>query len=334
MNYKKTTENIIDLIKKMKSRKEIQTYFRSGLDLAQKNQISYKSWSKDLDKFINELEEEDRINKLLKSYGVTKIDKRFESKTIVLLTMFLAALNEKEQLEDQLNQVTDSYDEVLALITHEFKNILTSIHGYNMMLEKHLSKEKDKAEYNKLMSSDRLTRQLFDMVDSLLKMSLGEKGLLEPEYKLIDFVQNILHPVIADIDDQLKKKKMTISTNMITDNSILECDENLIDIVMRNLLINAVKYGEPGTEIAVKISYNEGKFFVAVKNKCKHIPKDFCNEIFQKFKSKKIGSVKGGTGIGLYNVKNILRLHQGDISCKISSNREIEFSFDLPRRVV
>jgi signal transduction histidine kinase len=202
------------------------------------------------------------------------------------------------------------------------------------MLEKHLSKEKDNAGYNTLMSSDRLTRQLFDMVDSLLKMSLGEKGLLEPEYKLIDFVQDILHPVIADLDDQLKKKKMTISTNKITDNSILECDENLIDIVMRNLLINAVKYGEPGTEISVKISHKERKFFVSVMNSCKHIPKDFCKEIFQKFKSKKIGSVKGGTGIGLYNVKNILRLHQGDISCQISSNREIEFSFDLPRRVV
>ena len=97
--------------------------------------------------------------------------------------LLFAIFKDKIQFEKKLQEVTTSYDEVLGLITHEFKNILTSIHGYNMLLEKHLAREKDKEPFNYLMDSDRLTRQLFDMTNSLLKMSLGEKGLLKPELK-------------------------------------------------------------------------------------------------------------------------------------------------------
>jgi K+-sensing histidine kinase KdpD len=256
-----------------------------------------------------------------------------KDKISILSSVFISLLKDKELYGKKLSELSNSYDEVLGLITHEFKNILTSIHGYNMLLEKRLSEDKDKMTLNYLMDSDRLTRQLFDMTDSLLKMSLGEKGLIKPELKLVDFCENLLEPLQRDLETQLKSKNMQIVLKQQTKNLVLECDEGLLDIVIRNLLINAIKYGQQNTEIIVNINRDKNNFFAAVRNFSDVIPRDLCHGIFEKFKSKEIGSEKGGTGIGLYNVKNIIHLHQGTITCKCSAKKWIEFKFNIPQKI-
>jgi signal transduction histidine kinase len=313
-------------------RKELQTYLQKGFELIKNKQVPYKKWIKDLEKYIHGLEDRNEID-ILKQHSDKSMAGTVEDYCILLLLgLISAAFNEQKQLSEKIIQLTDSYDEVLGFITHEFKNILTSIHGYNMMMEKQLTAQKNDKLYQPLMSSDRLTRQLFDMVDSLLKMFMGEKGLLEPEFKLIDFVRDVVDPVKADIEDQLQTKNMRIIVEDSTAGPMLEGDEVLLDIVMRNLLMNAVKYGKEKTDIIIKILKTDENFIVSVKNACGPLPKDLCKDIFKKFRSRKIGSAKGGTGIGLYNVKNIVNLHKGDISCYTSPAPAIEFKFNLPQR--
>ena len=73
------------------------------------------------------------------------------------------------------------------------------------------------------------------------------------------------------------------------------------------------------SEISVTIERTATDFKVSIKNFCNVIPADLCEDIFEKFKSRPIGKEKGGTGIGLYNVRNIIHLHQGNITCKSSA---------------
>jgi len=315
-------------------KKELYEYFNKGLDIINKDEPVYKSCLKAIQEILERRETQDEIRLTEETLSHLPSIKDIKPEIVILSSVVSAILKDKEKNKNKLKDVTSSYDEVLGLITHEFKNILTSIHGYNMLLEKHLIGEKDKECFHYLLDSDRLTRQLFDMTDSLLKMSLGEKGLLKPELKLIDFVENILAPVKRDLNDQLQSKKMRILFKQKTKNLIFECDEGLLDIVIRNLLINAIKYGKQNTEITVAIDRNRNDFFVSVKNMSDGIPADLCDNIFQKFRSRKIGSEKGGTGIGLYNVKNIINLHQGTISCKCLAGKWIEFKFNIPQKIL
>jgi K+-sensing histidine kinase KdpD len=300
-------------MKAQKNIKSFQEYLSNGLDLINKDDPIYV----DLLSGITELLE--------------KLDNKIPE-TDILALVFLTLLKDKEACEKKLNEVTKSYDEVLGLITHEFKNILTSIHGYNMLLENRLDHAKDKESFNHLKDSDRLTRQLFDMTDSLLKMSLGEKGLIKPELKLVDFVQDLLAPIQRDLVTHLNNKQMQITVKNPPKNLVVECDEGLLDIVIRNLLINAIKYGKQNSEISVHINRTKSNFIVAIKNFSDAIPADLCTGIFEKFKSKKIGTEKGGTGIGLFNVRNIILLHQGNITCKSSAEKWIEFKFSIPQK--
>jgi K+-sensing histidine kinase KdpD len=300
-----------------------------------KAQKNIKSFQEYLSKGLDIIKNDDPIYVNLRS-GIKDLLEKLDNKipeTDILVLVFLTLLKDKEACEKKLNEVTNSYDEVLGLITHEFKNILTSIHGYNMLLETQLDHNKDEECFNHLKDSDRLTRQLFDLTDSLLKMSLGEKGLIKPELKLTDFVQDLLTPIQRDLESQLNNKKMQIVVNSLTRNLVVECDEGLLDIVVRNLLINAIKYGKQNSEINVNINRTKTNFIIAIKNFSDVIPADLCTDIFEKFKSKKIGTEKAGTGIGLYNVRNIILLHQGNITCKSSTKKWIEFKFNIPQKI-
>lgn len=316
-----------------KTIKEFQEYLQKGLEIIKNSDPKYIALTNSIKEQLNQLEINVQTDSSTKAVNGQPVHKDKSPESSILSSIFLALLNDKEQYEKNLEEVTNSYDEVLGLITHEFKNILTSIHGYNMLLEKHLAEEKDKESFKHFMDSDRLTRQLFNMTDSLLKMSLGEKGLLKPELKLIDFIEDLLKPLKRDLESQLNNKKMRIVVKQQTKNLVLECDEGLLDIVIRNLFINAIKYGKQNTEITVNISRNEKDFFVSVKNISDAVPGDLCDGIFEKFRSRKIGIEKGGTGIGLYNVKNIINLHRGDISCNCSAGKWIEFRFNIPHKL-
>lgn len=310
---------------------EFRQYLQKGLDLFKNDYLSFQTQKEKIQHIIRE----ESLNNIRNGSNISGDSSGIQNEQTpekdILLLMFLVLLKDKNELKSAFDQVKTSYDEVHSLITHEFKNILTSVHGYNMMLEKQLNKEKYDQLYNNLMASDRLTQQLFNMTDLLLKMSLGEKGLLKPEYKLIDFSENILKLVEADLKKQMVKKKMTIEKIKHAKNYIIEGDECLLDIVIRNLLLNAIKYGKANTAIFIEMTSEKNSFAVSVKNKCEKIPEHFCDGLFQKFQSKKIGSVKGGTGLGLYNVKNIIDLHNGNIECFTLPDEWIVFKFVIPQ---
>ena len=312
---------------------EIRNYFKKARGLTGESQNAFKHEEQIFYQIVSEKYFKNKRPGSQKYNDNADLENALTDSKSIPVLMFLTLLKEKNQLKLELDQAKTAYDEVLSLITHEFKNILTSIHGYNMMIEKQLTNDKNEKIYHNLMASDRLTQQLFNMADSLLKMSLGEKGLLKPEYKLIDFVVDILKPVKADLAKRLKKKKMAIEKIKNTKNYMIHGDEWLLDIVIRNLLLNAIKYGKEDTTIFIEMRSEANNFVFSVKNKCEKLPKNLCDGLFQKFHSRKIGSVKGGTGLGLFNVKNIIELHSGKINCYILPDEWIEFKFVLPQMI-
>jgi len=157
--------------------------------------------------------------------------------------------------------------------------------------------------------------------------------LLKPEYKLIHFVEDIIQPIQADLTKEQKVKRMNVVIDVPLGDPVIEGDDGLLDIVMRNLLINALKYGKEGTTISVSVIRKNKFLQVAVKNACESLPANFCRDIFQKFKSKEISGIKGGSGIGLYNVKKIVNLHGGEISCNVEKKKWVVFAFKIPQDI-
>jgi signal transduction histidine kinase len=69
---------------------------------------------------------------------------------------------------------------------------------------------------------------------------------------------------------------------------------------------------------------------VGIKNKGEGMPEEIKEYIFEKFKHANVGNNQSGTGIGLYNVKNIIEKHGGKISFVSERDKWTEFNFNIP----
>jgi len=249
------------------------------------------------------------------------------AKQINELQQQLQKLNEQQQ---ELIRANKKYEEVFSLVTHEFKNLLTSADGYNRLLHQKFMAE-NRQDLDEILSAGiHIHEKLFNIVDQLLKMWMVEKQLLKPDYKLLDFKSDILEPLERQLTEGLQVNGMILKKTLPAGKLVLMADENMLEIILRNLLQNAVKYGVRGTEVGLAVKQTRVHLEVSVRNRVQGLEKDFCEQIFERAKEFKGRGQQGGLGIGLYNVKNLIELLRGEIGCRRIKQDLIEFSFRLP----
>jgi len=243
---------------------------------------------------------------------------------------YLIGLFRKTRTE--LEQANSSYEEVLGLLTHEFRNLLSTLDGYQRIVEHHLDVAGEQEMLEVQRAGSHIVGKLFNFLESILKFYQSDRKLLKPECKLTDFEEDILIPLEREFENELKNRKIEIKRSSTGEHRMVNIDPQLIEIAIRNLIDNAIKYGQPGSNIEIFHEYSNDTMVIRVKSYNQAIPADLCQNIFDRFRTKKIGNVKTGTGIGLYNVRNIVNIHQGEIHCHSKAGKWVEFVISIPVR--
>jgi signal transduction histidine kinase len=113
-------------------------------------------------------------------------------------------------------------------------------------------------------------------------------------------------------------------------------DPSRIEQVLDNLLANAAKYGDPGTDIQVRVERREGDAVVTVTNRGRGIAPGDMPKIFTRFyrtPEAQAGKVTG-LGLGLYIAKGLVEAHGGRIGAESTPGQTTTFTFSLPVRPV
>ncbi len=142
----------------------------------------------------------------------------------------------------------------------------------------------------------------------------------------------ICEMVIQEQSAFATEKNLSVSLILSTTNTTVKMDALRISQVVRNILINAIKFAESNTKITITLAEDKEYLYCNTSNLGKGIPKNELNFVFDKFsQSSRTKTGAGGTGLGLSISKEIVDAHNGRIWAECDENGFTEFIFGLPK---
>jgi signal transduction histidine kinase/ligand-binding sensor domain-containing protein/DNA-binding NarL/FixJ family response regulator len=213
-------------------------------------------------------------------------------------------------------------------ISHEFRTPLTLIVGplKELMDNDNLPPN----VYKSLSYIDRNTNRLLNLINQLLDFRKADHGLLNLDASYGNFVR-FSSEVYLYFKEAAEAKNITYSFKATKDEIYFPFDRNKMEIVLCNVISNALKYTSDGDKIKVKIDADEDFCIITVKDSGIGMKAKNLDKIFDRFfQIKSANSVRMvGSGIGLSFSKKIVELHHGNISVNSKINEGTEFTIKL-----
>ena len=222
----------------------------------------------------------------------------------------------------------------VANVSHELRTPLTAIKGYAETLADGALKDHVAAErFVQIMAAhaDRLTR----LLDDLLDLSHLESEKLEVELK----VWNLLRLVEAgtnSVSQIAQQKNISLRVDVPEDLEV-NCDPELIEQALVNLIDNALKYTPEGGAVDIRARPHIGdgvasSLALEIKDTGIGIPHADLGRIFERFYrvDKGRSRAQGGTGLGLSIVRHIIEAHGEQVFVESELGKGSTFGFTLP----
>ncbi|WP_458411930.1 ATP-binding protein [Schinkia sp. CFF1] len=231
--------------------------------------------------------------------------------------------NTFNRMIDRLEENFKKQSQFVSDASHELKTPLTVIKSYASLLKRHGLEDKELAEeaiqaiYSEATRIQKMTETFLDVASIEKEIEL-EMGVVN----LVSFCQTILK--------QMKQVyKREISLHYEQSPILIMADELKLKQVIIILLDNAIKYSND--KIEVFLDKVEGNAIVRVKDYGIGIPQEEIENIFERFYrvDKARSRETGGSGLGLYIAKSIMKLHKGEIKIKSKEGEGTEIQLIL-----
>ena len=262
----------------------------------------------------------------------------FEQSKITLFSSILTTIVIVLSIIDQINYI-DEQERVKLLredfsyaMVHDMKSPLTSIimgtrYLHSGVLEK---KPEIKEKYFTIVEDE--AQHLLALINRLLTISKLEHGKLTIRKTEVD-----LEEMIADVADKYEAKSskpIHITTDIACSTAL--ADEEYLKEAISNMVDNATKYSKDEINIKISTSEDDHHIYIKVYDEGIGIAKSELKTIFNRYEraaehEKNPQKTRGGFGIGLNYVLQVIQAHGGKISVKSEKGKYSEFTISLPK---
>lgn len=232
-------------------------------------------------------------------------------------------LTEKSTRLEELNQLKNR---LFAIIGHDLRSPVGGLKSALDLLEDQTLSQQDFVEV--MPSMQRNITAVYETLENLL---FWAKSQIEGES--IELTSVNLSKAVSEtrdyLDTLLKEKLLSFDHSMSTPNEV-KADKNLLNLVLRNLIGNAIKFTQPEGAIEVSSIRKNGKIEVAIKDTGVGIPPKRIATLFKDGTTTWGTSGEKGTGIGLMFCKEVIEKSGGQIWVESQVGEGSTFYFDLP----
>lgn len=218
--------------------------------------------------------------------------------------------------------------DLISVVSHEFNNLLTAIHlATTLLKESEKDIDNDRLKFYSIIEQNYTL--LRDYIRMLLNKSRVELGRLKLNVEKIE-IRKLSREVLLSLQPLIAEKHIKIITDFPSSIIPVRCDGDIIELVLSNLISNAIKYSHVGGIIKISIE-KQGDFVeISVEDNGIGIKKEDIEKITKGFRTEEGKKQAKGFGIGLKMVKEFLELHGSDIKIESEEGKGSKFSFQLP----
>lgn len=219
----------------------------------------------------------------------------------------------------------------VSIVSHELRGPLTAIKGFIKTLLKKEERLPPETRQDFLETINQQADRLNQLVEDLLNVSRIESRRLKMTLSEVD-LEALTKKLVSEF--QTKWSERDISIEPAPGMPLVRADEKKLEEIFINLIDNAIKYSPAGGPIKVMMWPTSDAVEVAVEDSGIGMAPEDTMKLFQRFH--RIATVEtrdiGGTGLGLYIVKNLVEAHGGTIVVSSAPGVGTTFTFSLPVR--
>lgn len=258
-------------------------------------------------------------------FAISYIRKNYDQEREAVLEKNLAIEDQKMELE----RLNSEKDKLFSIVTHDIRTPLTSIQGYLELLTEVDLDQAERMDIKKQLLQ--LTRATSVMLTNVLSWSRTQMEGSHAELKKVNVAEILTDALTIEKSISINKGvRMEISCE--TGLSIL-ADTNMLQLVLRNLVNNALKFTPAGGFVEVKGLRSDGKCYIIVKDNGLGIDPVQQERLFQLNAASTYGTNnEKGIGLGLLLCKEFTALQGGEIWAE--SNLGVGSAFYLCFKIV
>lgn len=225
--------------------------------------------------------------------------------------------NELQPVLHALNHLLGRLDEglererrFLADAAHELRTPLSVLKLQLELASQSITLEqKQQGIEDALIGVNRSTHTVEQLL-TLARLEANKQVLQREEINLVSLVQE----VTATLYPLAQQKEQNLELDYQQDLILLKANRVLINVLVRNLIENSIKYSPSGSTIQIQIEQQEKQLILIVSDQGQGVPEEDLIRLTQRFYRHEQSSDTRGTGLGLSIVQKILDLHDGKIS--------------------
>jgi signal transduction histidine kinase len=304
------------------------------------NSEKFKRLTKmELDYKIEKIKKEQELElKKQETYITYLIISLFFSIIIVAIIVFSFSLKQRlntklKLLNKQLVELNSTKDRFFSIIAHDLRGPFNGLLGVSNLLASDIKTlTKEEIEFFSKLINDSLKKQ-FELLNDLLEWSRLQNGTFSLKYESIN-LHSTLNEAIKPLELLASQKTIKLH-NEINKELLLNADKNMIELVLRNLISNGIKFTNEGGLIKVSALQNDIMTEITVSDNGVGLTQEDIDKLFRIdiHHSTTGTNNEMGTGLGLILCKEIIEKHSGEIRIESKPNQETKIIFTIPSNI-
>lgn len=262
--------------------------------------------------------------------GIYLLKEQNELQSKQIDSQFKAIQSQNQQIESHLTELEESNeqkDRLFSIIGHDLRNPLASIEGYLQVMDDQGAEEIDEEQKEIKDQLLRLTQNSRNLLDNLLEWA---KKDTKPQLDRVN-LQKCTNKALETLHPIARRKGIKLQVLLDEPNTEVIADTNMLEMVLRNLVSNAIKFTAENGWIKVRSYTHKDCLSLEVEDNGMGMSKEDSEKIFTPQRNLNAGTnQEKGVGLGLILCREFVHKMKGSISCKSIPEKGSNFQVKLP----